>query len=47
LSLNKDAPIPREVQRIGRVLAVPILGGVHHQYFEFEFAIRTRRAQEV
>jgi hypothetical protein len=32
LSLNKDAPIPREVKRRGRVLAVPILGGLHHQY---------------
>jgi transposase InsO family protein len=29
LWLNKDAPIPREVQRVGRVLAVPILGGLH------------------
>ena len=32
LSLDKDAPIPREVQRRGHVLAVPILGGLHHQY---------------
>src|SRR5262245_51219681 len=32
LSLNKDAPISREVQRVGRVHAVPILGGLHHQY---------------
>jgi transposase InsO family protein len=32
LSLSKDAPIPREVLRVGHVLAVPILGGLHHQY---------------
>ena len=32
LSLNKDAPIPRAVQTFGRTLAVPILGGLHHQY---------------
>src|SRR3982074_3099290 len=32
LSLNKDAPIPRAVQTVGRTLAVSILGGLHHQY---------------
>ena len=32
LSLHKDAPVPREVRAAGRVLAVPILGGLHHQY---------------
>jgi transposase InsO family protein len=32
LSLQKDAPIPRAVQTIGQTLAVPILGGLHHQY---------------
>jgi hypothetical protein len=32
LSLTKDAPIPRDVQRVGRVLPLPILGGLHHQY---------------
>ena len=33
LSLHKDAPIPRAVQTVGHTLAVPILGGLHHQYF--------------
>jgi hypothetical protein len=30
LSLQKDAPIPRAVQTVGQMLAVPILGGLHH-----------------
>src|SRR6516162_7538937 len=32
LSLRKDAPVPRDVSRTGRVLSMPILGGLHHQY---------------
>jgi len=32
LSLNKDAPIPRAVQAAGRILCLPILGGLHHHY---------------
>ena len=32
LSLNKDAPIPRGVQAVGRILPTPILGGLHHHY---------------
>jgi transposase InsO family protein len=32
LSLNKDAPLPRTVQAIGRILPTPILGGLHHHY---------------
>ena len=32
LSLNKDPPIARTVQQVGRVRSVPILGGLHHQY---------------
>jgi transposase InsO family protein len=32
LSLNKDAPIPRSVQAVGRILPTPILGGLHCQY---------------
>ena len=32
LSLNKDAPVSRAVQAVGRIVAIPILGGLHHQY---------------
>ena len=32
LSLNKDAPVPRAIQAIGRILPAPILGGLHHHY---------------
>jgi transposase InsO family protein len=31
-SLQKDAPLRREIQRIGEVAAMPILGGLHHHY---------------
>ncbi len=32
LSLNKDAPTPRAIQVVERILSMPILGGSHHQY---------------
>ena len=32
LSLEKDAPFSRAVERAGRILCRPILGGLHHQY---------------
>jgi hypothetical protein len=32
LSLEKDAPVSRAVDRVGRILCRPILGGLHHQY---------------
>jgi transposase InsO family protein len=32
LSLNNDAPVSRAIQTIGRILPLPILGGLHHQY---------------
>src|SRR5262245_11598021 len=31
ISLQKDAPIPRAVQTVRRTLAMPVLGGLHHQ----------------
>jgi transposase InsO family protein len=31
-SLQKDAPMRRAVQRIGTIAAIPVLGGLHHQY---------------
>jgi transposase InsO family protein len=32
LSLDKDSPGHRPIQRIGQVAALPILGGLHHHY---------------
>ena len=32
LSLNKDAPNHRPVQRSGSIITISILGGVHHRY---------------
>ncbi len=32
LSLEKDARIPRSIERVGRISSIPILGGLHHQY---------------
>ena len=32
LSLNKDAPAPRAVERAGHILCRPVLGGLHHRY---------------
>ena len=32
LSLEKDAPFSRAVDRAGHILCRPILGGLHHQY---------------
>ncbi len=31
-SLNKDAPIHRAIQYVGRIVSAPVLGGLHHQY---------------
>ena len=32
LSLNKDAPLGRAVQRYGNIAATPVLSGLHHRY---------------
>ena len=31
-SLDKDAPVSRPVQRIGRIVSHSLVGGLHHQY---------------
>jgi integrase-like protein len=33
LSLSKDAPVPRKVRSMGRIFALPHLGGLHHNTF--------------
>ena len=32
LSLDKDAPVPRCVERAGNIVCRPILGDLHHKY---------------
>jgi transposase InsO family protein len=32
LSLGKDAPISRPIEQFGRVIAEPMVGGLHHRY---------------
>src|SRR5258705_7942791 len=32
LSVNKDAPSPRTVHSVSRILPTPFLGGLHHLY---------------
>jgi len=32
LSLDRDSPDPRSVQSIGKIVAIPEVGGLHHQY---------------
>jgi len=32
LSLHKDAPLGRTVQRYGKIAATPVLSGLHHRY---------------
>jgi hypothetical protein len=32
LSLDKDAPVSRAIDAVGRIFGRPVLGGLHHQY---------------
>jgi hypothetical protein len=32
LSLDKDAPIFRAIEAVGRIVGRPVMGGLHHQY---------------
>jgi transposase InsO family protein len=32
LTLQTDAPLRRAIQQLGTVIAIPVLGGLHHQY---------------
>jgi transposase InsO family protein len=32
MALQKDAPLRRAVQRVGSIVAIPVLAGLHHQY---------------
>src|SRR5262245_38394445 len=32
LSLDKDSPDPRPVQPVGKIIAIPEVGGLHHRY---------------
>ena len=37
LSLHKDTPLGRAVQRFGNIAATPILSGLHHRYARYDF----------
>jgi transposase InsO family protein len=32
LALDKDCPVPRKPESVGRIIAIPKLGGLHHRY---------------
>jgi transposase InsO family protein len=32
LSLDKDSPAHRSIQRFGQIIGRPVLGGLHHEY---------------
>jgi hypothetical protein len=42
LSVNKDAPMPRTVHAVGRIVPTPFLGGLHHLYVRVWFPTGTR-----
>jgi hypothetical protein len=41
LSLRKDAPIGRPVERFGRIITEPVVGGLHYRYGRIEFSVGT------
>ena len=41
LALDKDAPEFRQAQPAGDILALPLLGGLHHHYIRVEFSVIT------
>src|ERR1700736_5421121 len=43
LSLEKDAPVSRAVDRAGHILCRPILGGLHHRYARIYFTTGTTK----
>jgi transposase InsO family protein len=47
LALAKDAPIERLVQTTGAVVAIPLLGGLHHQYARMAQTVGTGIALRV
>jgi len=44
VSLGKDAPHGRPVERIGDIVAYPILGELHHRYARIQFSEATGAA---
>jgi len=40
-SLNKDAPVIRQIQRIGRIKSHATFGALHHHYAELKFSVHT------
>ena len=32
MSLDKDSPEHRQIQKVGKIVSKPILGGLHHVY---------------
>src|SRR5882724_1116038 len=42
LSLGKDAPSGRPIERFGRVIVEPIVGGLHHCCSRIQFPVATR-----
>jgi hypothetical protein len=41
VSLGKDAPVTRPVERRGDIVAYPVLGGLHHRYARIQFSEAT------